>query len=276
MMNDGLRPASTSTSASIDDVVVLPCVPDTAMHRRVAAIAPRISARRATANTAVRGRDDLGVARRDRGRHRHEFGAVDQRGVVTDVDVDATRLGAGSRLPDSLRSLPDTVWPIAASTLAIALMPGAADADDVDPPRPREIQDVSHARAPRRGRRPGRRRRGAHWPASPRAIASRRVGSSSMAHSSSSSRSAVSSSSGTRTAAPDVGQHAGVGRLVVARRDRQRHEHGRHTERGELRDAATGAGHGDVGGREQQVDVVLVLDDLVHECTVVGGAGYRH
>ena len=48
MMNDGLRPASTSARASIELVVVLPCVPATAMVRRLEAMAGRISPRLTT------------------------------------------------------------------------------------------------------------------------------------------------------------------------------------------------------------------------------------
>ena len=48
MMNDGCTPASTSTRASIDDVVVFPWVPPTATPRLVATTAERISARLST------------------------------------------------------------------------------------------------------------------------------------------------------------------------------------------------------------------------------------
>ncbi len=48
MTNDGDNPASASTRASIDEVVVLPWVPDTAIVRLVAAMAASTSARLST------------------------------------------------------------------------------------------------------------------------------------------------------------------------------------------------------------------------------------
>ena len=48
MMNEGLSPASCSARASIELVVVLPCVPATAIVLRREAIAGRISLRRTT------------------------------------------------------------------------------------------------------------------------------------------------------------------------------------------------------------------------------------
>src|SRR5438874_295287 len=45
MMNDGCSPAPASTRASIEDAVVLPCVPATAIVRRVAAMAASTRAR---------------------------------------------------------------------------------------------------------------------------------------------------------------------------------------------------------------------------------------
>jgi hypothetical protein len=44
----GRRPASTSTRASIDEVVVLPCVPATASERRCAQMEASTSERRST------------------------------------------------------------------------------------------------------------------------------------------------------------------------------------------------------------------------------------
>ena len=48
MRNEGRNPASTRIRASIDAVVVFPCVPATAMHRRSAVMAARVCARGST------------------------------------------------------------------------------------------------------------------------------------------------------------------------------------------------------------------------------------
>jgi hypothetical protein len=52
MTNEGCIPASTRISDSIDAVVVLPCVPETARQRRVAQMAASISERGVTSAPA--------------------------------------------------------------------------------------------------------------------------------------------------------------------------------------------------------------------------------
>ncbi len=156
-MKEGRRPASTSTSASIDDVVVFPWVPDTATVRRVAQIAARISARRATAMPAACAATTSGF----------------RSGIAVETatrSAPATRPRRGRRAPrhraaasrcsptESLRSEPDTRCPIAASTEAIADIPA--------PPTPTTCTRIGTdrsiaviGRAAGRGRRWRRRRR---------------------------------------------------------------------------------------------------------------------
>ena len=120
--NEGCRPASTSTSASIDEVVVLPWVPATAMARRVAAMADSTVARRSTGMPRRRGLGQLGVALGHRRRERHRVDVADVLGPVPHRDRHP--LG-GQALGDrrALRSDPVTRWPMAASTEAMALIP---------------------------------------------------------------------------------------------------------------------------------------------------------
>ena len=88
----GRQPASRRISASIDDVVVLPCEPATAIVRRVAASAASAAARCSTGMPALARRDQLGVAERDRGRV-HDGVGVGRHvlGAVADVHVDTGR-----------------------------------------------------------------------------------------------------------------------------------------------------------------------------------------
>ncbi len=111
-MNDGRRPASISTRASIEDVVVLPWVPATATVRRTEAMAVRISARRSTRRPRSRAATTSGLV----GGMAVEMatasiGVGEVGGVVADDDLDtvgAQPLEAGP----SLRSLPVTRGPI--------------------------------------------------------------------------------------------------------------------------------------------------------------------
>ena len=121
-MNDGCRPASTSTRASIDEVVVLPWVPATATVRRVAVMAASMSARlyRAMPRSAAACSSGLVAGM-----------AVEKVTASTAPTLSArwptvTCTPASRRRSiddDALRSLPVTVWPMAASTEAMALMP---------------------------------------------------------------------------------------------------------------------------------------------------------
>ncbi len=63
-----------------------------------------------------------------------------------------------------------------------------------------------------------------------------------------------------------LGEDAGVGRLVVAGRDRQGHHDRRHPEGGQLgAGAGAGAGHRDVGGGQRHRHAVLVGHQLVDQ-----------
>ena len=122
MMNDGRRPASTRTSASIEDVVVLPWVPATATVRRVAVMAASTSARRSTGIPTSLAATTSGLPA----------------GIAVDTATSSAprRWDASwptetstpsdrrrSRAEESLRSLPLTWCPMATSTVAMALMP---------------------------------------------------------------------------------------------------------------------------------------------------------
>jgi hypothetical protein len=120
MMNDGCKSAWLSTRASIEEVVVFPCVPATATVRRGRDGREHV-ARRNTGTCRSRGHH-FAIPFGYRGRDRHEVEIDQVVRTVPDEDLDA--FGARrSRPADSLRSLPETLWPMAVNTLAIALMP---------------------------------------------------------------------------------------------------------------------------------------------------------
>ena len=81
----GLKPPSASISMSIDDVVVLPWVPATATARAWRT-SRRASLPAATWGSRRHGGAQLDVVGRDRRRRRDGVAAVDDGGVVADVD----------------------------------------------------------------------------------------------------------------------------------------------------------------------------------------------
>ena len=122
-MKLGASPASARISMSIDVVVVLPCVPATPSDRARAQIAASMPARRRTGMPSRCAARHSMFERRDRRRDGHRVAASDEGRVVTDVDVHARRPHPVER-GCSRRSLPETWWPISASTMAMALIPG--------------------------------------------------------------------------------------------------------------------------------------------------------
>ena len=86
MTTVGSRPPAASTAATIDVVVVLPCMPAMAMpyFRRISSAS--ISARGMTGMCCcVRG-DDFRIVARDRGADDHDFGARDVFGAMSFED----------------------------------------------------------------------------------------------------------------------------------------------------------------------------------------------
>ena len=88
---DGSAPACSSAVAIIADVVVLPCAPATATASRSTMSAASASDRCSTRRPALTRAGELGVGLPDGGRDDERVDAVDERGVVTDVHVDAGR-----------------------------------------------------------------------------------------------------------------------------------------------------------------------------------------
>ena len=88
----GSRPATSSTSAIIDVVVVLPCAPATAMPWRSRISSASSSARGTTARPRSRAADDLRVRRPHGGRIHDDLGVADVARVVPLGDARAERL----------------------------------------------------------------------------------------------------------------------------------------------------------------------------------------
>jgi hypothetical protein len=89
MTKVGSSPASASTLATSEVVVVLPCVPAMAMpcFRRISSAS--ITARGTTGTRGGARGQHLGVVGLDRGGHHHRLGAGDVRRVVADGDAHA-------------------------------------------------------------------------------------------------------------------------------------------------------------------------------------------
>ena len=150
----GRRPASARISISIEVVVVLPCVPATPSDRACAQIDASMPARREHGDADRAAPRRARCCRRGIARRRGDrIEAVHERSGRGRRARRRRRLGRG-RAPDARAGrMPDTVWPISASARAIALMPGPADADDVQPARlpDRAGRPVRDARARRSG-----------------------------------------------------------------------------------------------------------------------------
>ena len=122
MMNDGRSPASTSTRASMELVVVLPWVPATAMVRLTEAMAGRIWLRVATGTPAARAARTSGLA----AEMAEEMATTSASARLAGSWPMATGTpSARSRSVTwlSFRSEPVTAWPMAFSTEAMAPMP---------------------------------------------------------------------------------------------------------------------------------------------------------
>ena len=165
-MNDGCRPASVEHEREHRRGRRLAVGAGHGDGARVAAIAASISARRSTGcprsrpSTTSRLRSGMAVETVTASTSSRRFAAW----WPTCTSTPAAR--SRSSPADSFRSLPDTRWPIAASTLAMALMPA--------PPTPTTWMDrgragrrdaatrrvLRHGRAPRPAARHGRRRHG--------------------------------------------------------------------------------------------------------------------
>ena len=246
----GRRSASTNIIASIEVVVVLPCVPATATDRAHAQIDASMPARRSTGMPAAARRDQLDVAGGDRRRRGDGVDAGDVARVVTDVDGDARGAQAVER---------GRFAQVAARHLMTHLgeheRDGAharpTDADDVVATRPSEVE--RHATAapasspaltaasvgggrgatrrrppPRRpGRRSGRRRRGGRgrWPEPPSSPSVGAVGGQAVDLPGQALGRQLRL--GQQHGRAGVRQRAGVGGLMVLGGERPRHEHRR-------------------------------------------------
>ena len=225
--------------------MVLPWVPATARQRRVAAMAARISARRTTCRPR-RGRlGQLGVVRAHRRGEGHQVGRPHLLGAVADVDrhpvghqpVDhrrAPQVAAGHRVAHGGEHGGDGAHP------------GPAHPHHVDRPRGGEVgrggggpRPLSgHGRPPPRP--PGRRRRGGRRPGRPPPWQPAGRGRQQLVEELLEAG-GVAVGVGEQDPSPGAGQGAGVGRLVVAGRPGERHQHRGHAGHGQL-------GHGDGPG----------------------------
>ncbi len=146
MRKEGWTPASTSWRASIDAVVVFPWVPATAMHRRNEVSAARVSARERT-----------GMPRRCAST-RSGLSAPTAEETVTrsapptwpawwPMSTGMPACPSRSVTAEAFRSLPVTVWPMACSAVAMALMPA--------PPMPTTCTVSGRVGSPKSGPGPG-------------------------------------------------------------------------------------------------------------------------
>ncbi len=166
------------------------------------------------------------------------------------------------------------MWPIRTSNSAIALMPAPRHTDDVDPPRAREIEGggvvvKQHAPPPRRGRQAGPRHRGGRGRGRRRPSPRAGAGAPSSSETTSSSRCRIAILVAQHDGGTRAFERLRVARLVVARRARQRHEHGRNARRGQLGDGAgAGAAYGQRRARVQRFHVLFVRHEVVAEDVV--------
>ena len=256
----GRNPASIRIRASMEVVVVLPWVPDTATHRRHAAIAAsawaRLSSTRPRRRASVTSGFASGTAV-DRATTSASATWTASWPTKTLTPLAANRSSAG----ELLRSLPVTRWPMAASTEAMALIPAppapttctrrgrersrgtrAADAPGTPGAAPVPLgadgsrsEGMGRLGSPVRGAGmvPGQADHGRHGVGAPqragrqRRMAPSRPGSDTSASISRARRSGLHWESGTTTAAPARSRTARVGVLVVSGRSGQRHENRR-------------------------------------------------
>ena len=131
MTNVGSRPPSASTDAMRLVVVVLPCVPATAMpcFRRISSAS--ISARGTTGIAALARGDDFRIVRRDRRRHDDGVGAGDVRRACPIATATPSR---ARRVVTALaaRSEPRDLIALRGQHFGDAAHAGAADADEMD------------------------------------------------------------------------------------------------------------------------------------------------
>ena len=275
----GCSPPAPAASASIEVVVVLPCVPETAAVRRVAQIAASTSARLDT--------------RMPRRRASASSGLRSVMAVDTATSSASPRLAASwptctttpsarsrSSAGDGRRSEPDTRWPIATRIVAIADM--AAPPTPTTCTRHRSCEVERGGRRLRHGRGPRARSaiapaasgRARCWSASPMPLPALGVVEQRVE--------LVGEPFGRELGVGDdhggigVGQPPGVAGLVVAGDVGRRHEHrreagGRHLEA----HRRSGAEDADVRRGQRGGHGGLVLDLLVHEAALgqFGGGG---
>ena len=125
MRKEGRNPASTRISESMEAVVVFPCVPETARHRRGAQMAASISERATTRMPLARASPSSGFSGRTAG----EYVTASAPATFSALWPTATVMPwerSRSATGESFRSEPDTWWPMARSTSAMALGSGAA------------------------------------------------------------------------------------------------------------------------------------------------------
>src|SRR5579863_8771963 len=122
MRYDGRRPASTRISESMEAVVVLPWVPATATHLRVAAIAARTAERRTTAIPRRRASASSMLSSGTAGEYVTTSAPATCSGSCP-IDTPIPSARSRSVTGDAFTSLPLTRWPIPASTVAMALIP---------------------------------------------------------------------------------------------------------------------------------------------------------
>ena len=85
----GSKPAASSNAATIDVVVVLPCVPAMATQLFKRINSASISARRTTGSRCARAATSSGLSRLIGRRHDHDPGVAEILGRVADRDLDA-------------------------------------------------------------------------------------------------------------------------------------------------------------------------------------------
>ena len=201
----------------MEAVVVFPCVPATARQRRVAQMAASISERGTTRMPRARASRSSVLSGCTAGENVTASAPATFSArcpTATVMPCERRRSATG----ESFRSEPETVWPMARSTSAIALMPAppmpttwmcrgnARSSASTPSPAPLLAPLLRAGPVSGHGRRPARRRgpprRGGHGPGPPRSWRAAARGSDKSASSSWASRRPSHSGSGRCTAAP--------------------------------------------------------------------------